>query len=61
MIFEYTTSYTSGKLVVTTNKEFKGRGIKQLSNGSTNARGLNKYQMTETAFNKVSPSNAIYK
>lgn len=61
MIFEYTTSHTSNKLVVTTDQEFKGRGITKISDGSTHARGLNKFQMTENAFNKLAPKNAIYK
>lgn len=61
MIFEYTTSYTSGKLVVTTDQEFKGRGIVKTGNGKDHARGLKTFRMTENAFNKVAPKNAIYK
>ena len=59
--FEYTTSHTAGKIIVTTDANLKGKGIKQISCGATNSRGLKKYQMTEAALKKTAPRNAIYK
>ena len=49
---EYSVSYNGG-FYLTTALELKGRGIKQRGDGSDHKRGLNTYQVTENAFNKL--------
>lgn len=49
---EFRTGYT-GHFYVTTALNLQGRGIKQTGDGSTHARGLKTYHVTEAALNKL--------
>ena len=49
---EYKCSYSNG-YYVTTDLELKGRGIKQLGDGTDHKRGKKTYQVTELAMSKI--------
>ena len=55
---EFRTGY-NGKLYVTTDLCFSGKGILLCGDGSTHARGKKTYLMTEAAFKRVSKGKSI--